>query len=105
MFKIGITDDTSIMRCRLIIKLVEICGATPFLIPTQLNINNNFIDFKNPSHFKALLSNHFKKVDEILEIVMHLYFLEIKEIYILNYIKKTIFTLKPEEDCQKIRLM
>ena len=36
-FRIGITDDMSIMRCRLIVKLVEICGGIPVLIPTNLN--------------------------------------------------------------------
>lgn len=52
-FRIGITDDTTIMRCRLIVKLVEMCGATPVLIPTFLK--------------KKSLEEHFKIVDEILE--------------------------------------
>ncbi len=66
-FRIGIADDTNIMRCRLIVKLVEICGGAPVLIPTNLNK-----DIKRDRHikdeqFKGLLEEHFKIVDAILE--------------------------------------
>lgn len=66
-FRIGITDDTNTMRCRLIVKLVKICGATPVLIPTNLNnhlkIDNNI---KN-EQIEELLNKHLDVVDTILE--------------------------------------
>lgn len=66
-FRIGITDDTSIMRCRLIVKLVEICGGVPVLIPTNLEKNLRYKqDIKN-TDFEDLLQNHLKIVDKILE--------------------------------------
>ncbi|MDA9818157.1 gamma-glutamyl-gamma-aminobutyrate hydrolase family protein [Flavobacteriaceae bacterium] len=66
-FRIGITDDTNIIRCRLIVKLVEICGGVPVLIPTNLNK-----DIKRDKHikdeqFESLLENHLKIVDSVLE--------------------------------------
>lgn len=40
MFKIAITDDTSVMRCRIIIRLIEMAGAVPVLVPRLLDLNN-----------------------------------------------------------------
>ena len=61
-FKIGITDDTNIMRCRLIVKLIEVCGATPVLIPTILKKN---FKYKN-KYFVNLLQEHLEKIEIIL---------------------------------------
>lgn len=36
---IAITDDSSIMRCRILVKLIEIAGANPVLIPRILENN------------------------------------------------------------------
>lgn len=66
-FRIGITDDTNIMRCRLIVRLIEICGSVPVLIPTNLEQNLRYKkDIKN-TDFEDLLQNHLKIVDKILE--------------------------------------
>lgn len=35
--KVAITNNTELMRCRLLVKLIELCGATPVLIPYQLS--------------------------------------------------------------------
>lgn len=52
--KIAITNDAKIMRCRLIIKLVEFYNATPILIPTLLNQKTN-------------LEQHLEKVKNLLK--------------------------------------
>jgi|DEB0MinimDraft_10_1074344.scaffolds.fasta_scaffold28306_2 gamma-glutamyl-gamma-aminobutyrate hydrolase PuuD len=66
-FRIGITDDTSIMRCRLIVKLVEICGGVPVLIPTNLNKNVKSDKHVKDEQLKILLEDHLKIVDAILK--------------------------------------
>ena len=64
-FKIGITDDTKIMRCRLIVKLIEMCGATPVLIPAYVssNLEKEEIDDRKLAQLKK---RHLEKVDTIL---------------------------------------
>jgi putative glutamine amidotransferase len=66
-FRIGITDDTNIMRCRLIVKLVELCGGVPVLIPTNLNKDVKRDKHIKDEQFKNLLEDHLKIVDTILE--------------------------------------
>lgn len=66
-FRIGITDDMSIMRCRLIVKLVEICGGVPVLIPTNLNKDVKSDIHIKDDQFQGLLEDHLKIVDAILE--------------------------------------
>ncbi len=66
-FRIGITDDTNIMRCRLIVKLVEMCGATAVLIPMYLNQNlvkDKATDYKE---LDKAIDAHLGKVDNILQ--------------------------------------
>ncbi|MDC0857452.1 gamma-glutamyl-gamma-aminobutyrate hydrolase family protein [Rickettsiales bacterium] len=65
-FRIGITDDTSIMRCRLIVKLVGICGGVPVLIPTNLNKDVKSDRHIKDDQFQGLLEDHLKIVDAIL---------------------------------------
>ena len=66
-FRIGITDDTDIMRCRLIVKLIEICGAIPVLIPMYLN--QNILRDKSASYkeLDKAIDAHLGKVDDILQ--------------------------------------
>ena len=66
-FRIGITYDMSIMRCRLIVKLVEICGGIPVLIPTNLNKDVKSDKHIKDDQFQSLLEDHLKIVDAILE--------------------------------------
>ncbi len=53
-FKIGITDDRNIMRCRLIIKVIRYCGAIPVLLPISMKKDDS-------------LKDHMKKVDRLIE--------------------------------------
>lgn len=66
-FRIGITDDTDIMRCRLIVKLIEICGAIPVLIPIYLNQNILRDKSTNYKELDKAIDAHLGKVDNILQ--------------------------------------
>lgn len=69
-YKIAITNDTQRMRCRLLIKLIEICGATPVLINFHLGSklhkgNVCDIDFSN---IKSIaLEKHLQNVESKLD--------------------------------------
>jgi putative glutamine amidotransferase len=66
-FRIGITDDTDIMRCRLIVKLIEICGAIPVLIPMYLNQNILRDTSASYKELDKAIDAHLGKVDNILQ--------------------------------------
>ena len=64
-FKIGITNDSSIMRCRLLIHLIKSCGATPILIPMLLNHDSRS---DHRSSYDTAINKHLARVDELLSI-------------------------------------
>ncbi len=65
--RVGITDDTNIMRCRLIIRLIEICGAVPVLIPTNLGQDVPGLKHIKKSQVDELLDPHLKVVEDVLD--------------------------------------
>lgn len=66
-FRIGITDDTNIMRCRLIVKLIEICGAIPTLVPVYLDKNTLRDKSASYKELDEAIDVHLDKVDNILQ--------------------------------------
>ena len=71
--RIAITNDTRILRCRLLVKLIEICGATPVLIPQSLKPSSVGISHKEEikdisySLLEPALEKHLNHVKELLE--------------------------------------
>ena len=67
LFRIGVTNNMEIMRCRLIVRLIELCGAIPVLIPRYLSkglIIDGSIDYNK---LDVALNSHLEKVDNILD--------------------------------------
>ncbi len=56
---IAITDDTKIMRCRILIQLIELANATPIIIPRYLKKE------KNKENIQAHLKKMSRKINNM----------------------------------------
>lgn len=63
---IAITADHQILRCRLLIKLIELCGAVPKLIP--FTIQNPLLTSKSQNLREKFIQEHLQKVQEELSL-------------------------------------
>lgn len=61
--RIAITSDTRMLRCRLLIKLIELCGGTPVLVPYMIKTSKGV----NAANLSALREKHLAHVQEILK--------------------------------------
>jgi putative glutamine amidotransferase len=67
--RIAITDDTNILRCRLLTQLIEMCGATPVLIPYRLKGIPAMDHTDQPNQkqlIDAALAEHIEHVEKTL---------------------------------------
>ncbi|MDD9900245.1 MAG: gamma-glutamyl-gamma-aminobutyrate hydrolase family protein [Alphaproteobacteria bacterium] len=71
--RIAITNDTRLLRCRILLKLIEICGATPVPIPKNMRPSSMGVRYKHeaksrpPEARENALQHHLKHVGELLE--------------------------------------
>ncbi len=60
---VAITDDSSVMRCRLLIKLIEIAGANPVLVPFEIPKTN----FASDEEYQFHNEQHLESVRDLLK--------------------------------------